>query len=151
MGAAVKVEELTADHLAVRWSDATLFLLFDGPIAGRSLEMQIERLFAGDPDAATAELKRLPLARREIVRAREVRPGMTREEVTLSWGPPARTDPGPAPGAEAWLYSREASWFARVEFRDGAVTSVTWQEGEEPLVRNAYPRLPRKKRPFQAW
>ena len=147
VGSAVEVEELTADHLAVQWRDSTLFLLFRGH---RNRRDQIESVFSFDP--GDSRLAGISKRSQERIRQRHVGRGMNRGEVVLSWGPPPRKGRVPAPGAEVWLYPKGGNWRVRVEFLQGLVTSVTYDEGKSPLVPDPYPGLsPRRKRPFHPW
>ncbi|MCZ6690465.1 MAG: hypothetical protein O7H41_12760 [Planctomycetota bacterium] len=150
IGSSVKVEEFTADQLAVGWQGTTLFLCFRNPNRGFSVREQIERVFAREPGGTRMEW--IAPEKRGMVRRRFVGPGMTTEEVELSWGPPPRSSPGPDPGVLDWLYPTEGDWYTRVRFRDGVVTFVTSEEGDAPLIPHPYPRLlPEKKRPHSPY
>lgn len=150
MGSAAKVDEITSDHLAVEWQDSTIFLLFHDPRGGLARREQIDRVFS--LEVAGTRLEWLDPERRGLVRRRFVGPGMTTEEVTLSWGPPPRTESPDESADLIWLYSGEGNWYHRVIFQGGVVTFVTTFEAESPLIPDTYPgRTPAKRRPYQPW
>ena len=126
-----------------------LFLLFleSGPSDSR--REQIERAFAKGPGGTG--LSRIPPDRQDLVRLRLVRPGMTTDEVSVSWGPPHLRTRGPG-SEETWTYPAEGNGRFRVRFDTGVVTSVNWEGGDAPLIPDPYPRLlPRTRRPYLPW